>query len=137
MIIPVVETLQALHTTLPGVKSAPTVYPGSLKAAELPTVLITPGEATHTAGRVGVAHTSREFRVHVFCAPVAQGKDGEGLQTVAELLPYFIALYVSHRSLAPDVVVDGIRDSGHTVLNYAGYDYHGFIVFLSITTPIH
>lgn len=136
----IIAALQALHAGIEGVASAPTDYPGSLSAAELPCVLVLPSEATHTSGRVGAARTTRDYRVHVFCAPVAQGRDGLGIQRVVELLPRFASAYFASRVITAggeSAFLDSpFRDTGHTVIEYGGVFYHGFTFTLTISEVI-
>jgi hypothetical protein len=133
----IVAALQTLHAGISGIASAPTDYPGALNAAELPCVLVFPGEATHICARIGNARTNREYRVHVFCAPVVQGKDAAGMQSVLDLLPRFVAAYFGARTLvsgSDQAFLDSsFRDSGHAVLEYAGVMYHGFTFSLNIS----
>lgn len=133
----VIAALQALHAEIEGVASAPTDYPGSLNATELPCALVVPGEGTHAGGRVGATRTTREYRVHVFCMPVAQGRDGLGIQRVVELLPRFAAAYFTARVITfggDSAFLDfPFRDTGHAVIEYASMFYHGFTFTLTIS----
>lgn len=139
-----ISRLQALHKTIPGVKMAPTVYPGQLNTADLPYVLVWPSRGTTTAvtSRGSVQRTQRSYSVRVFMEVVGQDIVDVPAQAGIDMLSLFIETYMDNLSLNDDYIrIAQIDDSGLTVgadlvgssvLTYAGVFYRGFVCDLTI-----
>jgi hypothetical protein len=128
--------LQALHARIPGIVSAPTVYPVKLNAADLPCVLVFP-----SAGRWSRPMASsplfqlRSYRVQLYVKPIVQGQgNDEALQLLDALMQRFGETYCNPDNL---ILANGqyctylrdgdgdVTDSGTTVITFAGVAYHG------------
>lgn len=131
------DALQALHATIPGVKSAPTTYPGEIRPVMLPLVLTIPGAATWQQVTIGdLRRQDRQYKVQVFIAPVTQAS---GLELLPELLQAFGETYLATDVLdAPgyQATLTGdegqITDTGLVELTYAGQTYIGFEVTVHV-----
>ena len=83
----VIIKLQGLHAAITGITTAPTAMPGALNTADLPCVLVYPGEAKHEKAWDTGKREDRTFLVLVYVKPIGQGQGvDEGFQ---ECLPFF------------------------------------------------
>jgi len=114
--------LQALHLTISGVRSAPTVMPLSLNTADLPCVLVFAGESTWNELGNQVEEQQREYICKVFVNTVVDGNP----DAVIPFLALFGLIYYNNITLSGTVnYIERIRDSGQVVLEWAGVQYHG------------
>jgi len=143
MSIPVtIAQLQMLHRGIEGVKLAPTVYPGSLNASDLPLVLVWPGRGVTRpiTARGAIQKTERVYSVRVFVDPIGQNNYDAPAQESIALLGRFLDCYLSNMSLMDGYIqIVQISDTGptsasagQTPLFYAGIPYRGFTCDLTI-----
>ena len=132
----VIDAVQTIHGNITGITSAPTALPGALNTSELPFVFTWPGPAEWNKYSSTTANHIRTYIVRVYVWPVAQGEGvDEGYQDCLPLLQAFGEEYLSDITLGGAVEHIGTgtalepptcSDTGVTVLDYAGIDYHGF-----------
>ena len=143
---------QRLHAGINGVTSAPTSYPGSINASDLPMVLTFPSQATTTlqtfspvvmgGGKKPSKEGIRDYSARLFVAPVGQDLYNNTMQTGITLLQRFLDTYYDNFVLAENLVqIREVRDSGITSggqlvgnrgLHYAGHDYTGIIFEINV-----
>lgn len=144
----VVELLQNINKTIPGITSAPIKYPGSLNTASLPAVIVWPGRATSTlvTARAIQIRTERTYSVRVYVEPSGQSNYDIPSWTSMELLPKFIETYFRNQTLLDGVgIITGITDSGlmsggdlavQAGLTYAGVAYKGFVLSVTVVEVV-
>jgi len=145
------DLFQRLHAGIEGVTSAPTRYPGSINASDLPMVLVFPSQATTTLQTfqpktMGAAQARKEmlrdYSARLFIEPVGQDIYDNVMQMGITLLQRFLDTYWGNYVLAENLVqIREIRDSGITSggqlvgnrgLTYAGFDYTGIIFEINV-----
>ena len=122
---------QALHEGIVGVASAPTTMQGYYDTARLPLVWTHPGPTPPGGGWLASAEAcqyNRQYYVDCFVMPEGQvkGRD-EGYQLAVTLLQRLGTAYLGNPNLDGQIAhFVTIEDSGITLLQRAGVQYHGF-----------
>jgi len=136
-ILTTVTALQAIHTAISGIKSAPTTMPSNLSTAVLPIALVFPGKADWDMQAIDLKRQDRDYVVRVYVAPISQDLPFAGLTTCLTLLNLFGAAYLTRANLDLSGAVDhigSITDTG--VINIEtdpNTKYWGFEFTLTIT----
>lgn len=127
-----VAALQALHATVTGITSAPTVMPASINTADLPMVLTIPGAGTWTRRAFDQAQQERVYLVRVFVGPTGQGTVDEAFDAALPILQAMGVVYLAWT--LTDVVYDmDFTDSGlDGRLLFGGQEYRGFEFRLTV-----
>ena len=132
-----IATLQAKNALITGVTTAPTKFPASINTADLPLVLVLPGEGSWGTQAIGLKRQDRIYRILVYVEAVGQATIDERMNDVIPLLQAFGAAYLSDISFLSDSNIDQVQipftDGGAVVLPYAGNDYTGFEMRVTIT----
>ena len=147
-----ITQLQALHAAIDGIRSTPTVYPGSINTAQLPLVIVWPSRGItrqltssgiRTAGGGSpVVKTERVYSARVFVEAIGQNDYDTPAQRGIELLDLFVATYFSSNILADGLTeIINVQDTGlmaggdyvaQAGLSYAGTAYKGFICNVTV-----
>lgn len=136
----IIAALQARHALVTGVVSAPTAYPGSLPAANLPLVLtdLTTFEEHQEAHDEDAPVFDGVFRVRGFCLPsnLGQGID-EGRQKALTVLDALLANYRGDAGLTTTAFIrSDVKGStrGRVVndLPYGDQAYYGFEIMVLV-----
>lgn len=142
-----VTALQALHSTVTGVKRAPSLadYPDAINTTDLPLVLTWPGKGQWLALNQGYRRQDRVYLVEVYLRPAGQGNGlGGAAQLGAQLLQRLGELYLAAESVQlvntppyqATLKPDGahIEDSGigETMLVYGKQTFYGFVVQVGV-----
>jgi hypothetical protein len=130
--------LCALAAATSDIKTAPTGIPNQINANELPCVITIVGRAEWNEHAVGLYRQVRTYEQRCFVKAVAQGATlDEGYSACLAPLYALGRTYVQDGTLGGTVDMIGTRgdfgDSGVQTLQWAGTDYHGFTVTLSVT----
>lgn len=145
------DLFQRLHSGIEGVTSAPTRYPGSINASDLPMVITFPSQATtrlqtfqpKTMGADRAKKESlRDYSARLFVESVAQDTPDAVMQTSITLLQRFLDTYWDNYVLAENLVqIREIRDSGifsggpqvaNMGMSYAGHHYTGIVFEINV-----
>jgi len=131
--------LQTLHATISGVKTATVAMPSNLSTADLPRVLVWPGEAEWQLAAMGLKRQERVYIVRCFVQPVAQDKPGldPGYQACVTLLEAFGQAYQDDLTLSD--AVDQIRTVSDSGISGGGFElqwgqmpYWGFVYRVTV-----
>lgn len=140
----IIELLQSINRAIPGMKTAPVKYPGSLSTANLPAAIVWPGRATtrQVTAKATTIQTERTYSIRVFVEASGQSNYDIPSWIAIELLQAYIETYFRN-----EVLLDGyakivaISDSGlmaggdlamQAGLTYAGIAYKGFVLSVTI-----
>lgn len=134
------STIVALVAATSGIKSAPTMLPGSIAASDLPLALTLVGGATWNEHASGLYRQVRTYTINCYVQPVGEGiTPDEGYKDCLTPLYNLGRTFVQDWTLSGTVDQIGVgdrpvfTDSGVAVLTYAGQAYHGFTVTLQVT----
>lgn len=133
----IIDALQTRHAAISGVKTAPTVYPGSIEASDCPYVLVDPwrGKTSWDSHGGDLAISERVYRVRVFYQPSTFNLD-QGKQGAITLLEAFLQGYKTSAAVTADAAIlleRDVEDSGVVdTLAYGENAYIGFTVLLPI-----
>lgn len=134
-----ITALQVKHAAITGVTTSSTTYPASIDPPLLPLVMVVPDSASHYWEAFGgeVTATDRFYRVQVYVSIVNQGiLIDSGLQAVITLLQNFRDAYLTNPAIDSTAFISvdegDLTDTGHTLLEYGDYVYHGFIFRLKV-----
>lgn len=149
-----IEKMQAIHSSIPGIKRAPIHYPASIDTMDLPLVLTWPGQGTsHQEAYNSLRRWDKTFVVRCYVDPATQGIRDEKIQKAIDLLQLFMEYYINPENiklysgnplvndvayhLTINVSLDNpIVDTGIVALPYgASIDqksYHGFELLVPI-----
>jgi hypothetical protein len=137
----IITAMQTRHATITGVTSAPTAYPTSLKAADLPCVLTDALKGKTEWGAHGgdLALETRAYRVRCFCLPGGLGIPiDQGKQQAITVLDATLASYRSAPDLTSTAAIKievGVEDTGvKSDMRYTDPDtlYYGFELLVSV-----
>lgn len=136
-IVNTLAALQELHAGITGIATAPTTLKGYYDTARLPLVWAHPGPTPPGGGWLaspGLHHYNRVYYVDCFVMPEGQGAGlDEGYQLCVTLLQRFGLAYLADPNLSGQIAhFVTIEDSGVTLLNRAGVQYHGFRFTLTV-----
>jgi hypothetical protein len=123
-----IAALQALHITVTGVVTAPTVTPASINTADLPLVLTIPGAATWEQEYAGGHEQTREYVVRLYVGPVGQDTVDEAFDAAVPIIQAIGTAYQDNPTLTGAVshIDTGFTDTGlDGQLMFAGQAYRG------------
>lgn len=130
-LVQAIRDMQAIHRSLPDVKSAPDEYPHSIAGARLPIVAVLPGPGQISSQAVGLTRESRAFHIDIFAAPLGGGDLASGVNDALRVLASVRDAWAS-RLHSSDVGVTGveqisepIEDTGISPMEFAGKTYLG------------
>ena len=95
-----INALQALHRSLPGIKTASDEFPDSIDTSSLPLVLVWPEEGKWNHKMASApAQQDRSYLVQVFVAPMSASVN-DGTQPMIDLLQAFGDAYTNPANIA-------------------------------------
>lgn len=135
--------LAAMYALVTGVTKAFPDIPRAVQDAELPAVVIWPGEATYDTDGMGDNEVleTRIYQGIVLVQNVQLGTENQGQIVLDPFIDRIADYFLGRPGLEltgaspPQVVVDEAkvpRDSGHIIQNYGGVDYHAVIFYHEI-----
>lgn len=139
-----VRMLQKLHASVPGVKTTPERFPGSIPTADMPMTIVIPGigRTTKQTARGLVSRTERLYSVRLFVDALGQSDYSEPTYQSIDFIVKFLDLYMTNTTLEDGYTeIVRIEDSGVisggdfqavTGMNYAGNWYKGVVFTLTI-----
>lgn len=136
-----ITAFQSLHASITGVTSAPEKLPATLDANRLPLVFTWPGPTAVDGWEMqeGWSFAQRTYVVRCYVALVSRKNTGidDGYQEVIPLLQKFGVAYTSNPRLSGAIgLMDSVTDSGASILDYAGTEYHGFEFRMNVAEKI-
>lgn len=139
-----IRMLQSLHASVPGIVSAPERFPGSIQSADLPLVIVWPGNGVtqKITSRGLVTRTERRYSVRVYVEALGQNDYSSPAYQSIDLIQEFIDVYMNNHTLEDGYTeIVRIEDSGvisggdvqaMAAMNYAGNWYRGVVFTLVI-----
>src|SRR6478736_4038687 len=138
----VIIALQTIHASIPGVVSAPLVYPNAINTNDLPMMLTFPGQGTSSQEAMNsLRRQDRTYLVRGYVDPISQGIRDEKIQQTITLLQLCIEAYINpdnirlvdqgglHATIKISAATP-VTDTGLAVLPYGPpalqQGYHGF-----------
>lgn len=132
----VIASIQTVNAGVTGITSAPTEVPAAINTASLPLVLTTVDSFAGSQQAIGMPRIDVVYLVRVFVKPIGQGEGvHEGYAAAQDLLQSFITAYHAQQTagfFGGKVEQFNAFDGSLAVLNWAGVDYHGFMVRLRV-----
>jgi len=135
----VIDRLQTLNASIPGVTSAPQSLPSILNQADLPLAMTVARGATWSDYSGSTMRQKRTLEVQFYVKQVGSGNLDDGVVEVNALLDAVGRAYAAEMHTGDcgylQTAIPWI-DSGHTtILEYGGESFHGFTVTLEISIP--
>ena len=147
----VIAALQTINAAVTDVDNAPTDYPSSIEAADLPMVITWPGALVQAEGGQAGKQTWRTYQIILYVKPVGQGRGiAEGWNATKTMLQNLVETYLdptNHQlnvagSYDASIIVDRasfpLTDSGFDVIAWpppttGTGEPHYFAVQLQVT----
>lgn len=133
-----VRDIQAVHRSLPEVRSAPDMYPSSLASARLPLVAVLPGAGEVSTYVGGAVREERAFVIDVYAAPLGGGELGPSVDEALDVLAAVRNAW-AQRLMSEDTGITGVEqirepitDTGLAPMEFGNKAYLGSRITLRV-----